>query len=86
MIYQNRLNQLLTQHSPRAPFYETLAIHYVLMDAHNMLSLLINNQYVADHYIQFEVEERSRIARSRRAIEAHDLLLQAQIQERTMAI
>lgn len=51
-----------------------------------MLSLLIHNQYAADHHTQFEIEERSRIARSRRAIEAHDLLLQAQIQERMIAI
>ena len=51
-----------------------------------MLSLLINNQFAADHHTQLEDEERSRIARSRRAIELHDLELQAQIAERTIAI
>jgi hypothetical protein len=56
------------------------------MDANNLLSLLINNQSSADHHNQFENEERGRFARSRRAIETHDLELQAQITERTIAI
>ena len=62
-----------------------MAPHDLPMDSHNMLSLLINNQFAPDHHTQFEIEERSRIARSRRAIEAHDLELQAQIAERTFA-
>lgn len=56
------------------------------MDANNLLSLLINNQYRADHHTQLEVEERSRIARIRRDIETHELELQAQIAEQTTAI
>lgn len=65
---------------------ETLAPQHVFMDAHNLLSLLITNQLAVDHHTQFENEERGRFARSRRAIECHDLELQAQIAERTMAI
>jgi hypothetical protein len=56
------------------------------MDANNLLSLLINIQSSADHHMQFESEERGRFARSRRAMESHDLELQAQIAERTIAI
>ena len=56
------------------------------MDSNNLLSLLVNNQYAVDHHTQFENEERSRFALSRRAIESHDLELQAQIAERTIAI
>ena len=56
------------------------------MDVNNMLSLLINNQFIADHHTQFENEERGRFARSRREMEIHDLELQAQIAEQTIAI
>lgn len=56
------------------------------MDANNMISLLINYQYSADHHTYLENEERGRFARSRRAMETHDLELQAQIAERTIAI
>jgi hypothetical protein len=56
------------------------------MDTNNLLSLLVHNQFAADHHSQMENEERSRFARSRRAIETHDLELQAQIAERTIAI
>jgi hypothetical protein len=56
------------------------------MESNNLLSLLINNQFVIDHPMQFEDEERSRFARSRRAMESHDLELQAQISEHTIAI
>jgi hypothetical protein len=56
------------------------------MDSNNLLSLLITNQFAVDHHTQFENEERSRFARSRRAMESHDLELQAQIAERTLAI
>ena len=56
------------------------------MDSHNLLSLLITNQFAVDHHTQLENEERGRFARSRRAIETHDLELQAQIAERTIAI
>lgn len=56
------------------------------MDSNNLLSLLMTNQQSVDHNIQFEDEERSRFARSRRAIETHDLELQAQIAEQTIAI
>jgi hypothetical protein len=52
----------------------------------NLLSLLINNQSAADHHTQFESDERCRFARSRRAMESHDIELQAQIAERTIAI
>ena len=65
---------------------ETLAAHYLLMESNNLLSLLMNNQFAVDHHIQFENEERGRFARSRRAMESHDLELQAQIAERTSAI
>ena len=56
------------------------------MNSNNLLSLLIANQFVVDHEMQFEDDERVRFARSRRAIESHDLELQAQITERTIAI
>lgn len=56
------------------------------MNPNNLISLLIANQFVVDHHIQLENDERGRFARSRRAIEAHDLELQAQIAERTIAI
>ena len=65
---------------------ETLVPHYLPMDSNNLLSLLITNQFAVDHHMQFEDEERGRFARSRRAIESHDLELQAQIAERTIAI
>jgi len=56
------------------------------MDSNNLISLLIANQFSLDHHMQFENDERSRFARSRRAMESHDLELQAQIAERTIAI
>jgi hypothetical protein len=56
------------------------------MDSNNLLSLLMTNQFAVDHHTQLENDERSRFARSRRAIESHDLELQAQIAERTIAI
>jgi hypothetical protein len=56
------------------------------MDSNNLINLLITNQYAVDHHTQFENDERSRFARSRRANETHDLELQAQISERTIAI
>jgi hypothetical protein len=65
---------------------ETLALHDLPMDSNNVLSLLITNQFAVDHHIQLENDERGRFARSRRAIETHDLELQAQIAERTIAI
>jgi hypothetical protein len=65
---------------------ETLLPHYLLMDSNNLLSLMMTNQQSIDHFTQFEDEERSRFARSRRAIESHDIELQAQIAERTIAI
>ena len=79
-------NPTLTQHSPTPCIWETLTPHDLLMNSNNLLSLLIANQFVVDHEIQFEDEERGRFARSRRAIESHDLELQAQIAERTIAI
>jgi hypothetical protein len=79
-------NPTLTQHSPRPRICETLAPQYLPMDSNNLLSLLVNNQYAVDHHTQFENDERSRFALSRRAIESHDLELQAQIAERTIAI
>jgi hypothetical protein len=57
-----------------------------LMESNNLLSLLITNQFAVDHHSQFENDERGRFARSRRAIESHDLELQAQIAESTIAI
>jgi len=65
---------------------ETLLPHYLPMDSNNLLSLMMTNQQSIDHFTQFEDEERSRFARSRRAIESHDIELQAQIAERTIAI
>jgi hypothetical protein len=65
---------------------ETLAQQHMPMDSNNLLSLLITNQFAVDHQTQFESDERGRFARSRRAIESHDLELQAQIAERTIAI
>jgi hypothetical protein len=56
------------------------------MDSNNLLSLIATNQFAVDHNTQFESEERGRFARSRRANETHDLELQAQIAERTIAI
>ena len=56
------------------------------MESTNLISLLITNQFAVDHHTQFEDEERSRFARSRRAMESHDLELQAQISEHTIAI
>jgi hypothetical protein len=79
-------NQTLTQHSPISCICETLAPHHCAMDSNNLLSLLITNQFAVDHHAQFENEERGRFARSRRANETHDLELQAQITERTIAI
>jgi hypothetical protein len=79
-------NLTLTQHSPSPRIFETLAPHDLPMESNNLLSLLVTNQFVADHHTQFENEERGRFARSRRAIESHDLELQAQIAERTIAI
>ena len=63
-----------------------MAIHDLLMDSNNLLSLLITNQFALDHHSQLETDERGRFARSRRANESHDLELQAQIAERTIAI
>jgi hypothetical protein len=80
------VNLTLTQHSPRPCICETLAPHHMAMDSNNLLSLLITNQFAVDHHMQFENEERGRFARSRRAMESHDLELQAQIAERTIAI
>jgi hypothetical protein len=79
-------NPTLTQHSPAPCTCETLAPHDLPMNSNNLLSLLIANQFVVDHEMQFEDDERGRFARSRRAIESHDLELQAQIAERTIAI
>jgi hypothetical protein len=79
-------NPTLTQHSPTPCIWETLALHDLPMDSNNLLSLLITNQFAVDHHAQFEDEERGRFARSRRANESHDLELQAQIAERTIAI
>ena len=79
-------NPTLTQHSPTPCIWETLAPHDLPMNSNNLLSLLIANQFEVDHEMQFEDEERGRFARSRRAIESHDLELQAQIAERTIAI
>jgi hypothetical protein len=79
-------NLTLTQHSPKPCICETLATHHLPMESNNLLSLLVTNQFAADHLSQFENDERSRFARSRRAIESHDLELQAQIAERTIAI
>jgi hypothetical protein len=56
------------------------------MESTNLISLLITNQFAVDHHTQFELEERGRFARSRRAMETHDLELLAQITERTIAI
>jgi hypothetical protein len=79
-------NPTLTHHSHRKYLPETLAPHHMTMDSNNLLSLLITNQFAVDHHTQFENEERGRFARSRRAIETHDLELQAQIAEQTIAI
>jgi hypothetical protein len=79
-------NLTLTQHSPSPCICETFAPHHTAMDSNNLLSLLITNQFAVDHHMQFENEERGRFARSRRAMESHDLELQAQIAERTIAI
>jgi hypothetical protein len=79
-------NPTLTQHSPAPCIWETLALHDLPMNSNNLLSLLIANQFVVDHEMQFEDDERGRFARSRRAIESHDVELQAQIAERTIAI
>ena len=65
---------------------ETLAPHHMDMDSNNLLSLMMTNQQSIDHLTQIEDEERGRFARSRRAIESHDIELQAQIAERTIAI
>ena len=80
------INPTLTHHSHRYYLSETLAPQHMPMDSNNLLSLLITNQFAVDHHTQFENEERGRFARSRRAIETHDLELQAQIAERTIAI
>jgi hypothetical protein len=79
-------NLTLTHYSPSPCMQETLAPHYLPMDSNNLLSLMMTNQQSIDHLTQFEDEERSRFARSRRAIESHDIELQAQIAERTIAI
>jgi hypothetical protein len=65
---------------------ETLVAHYLPMESNNLISLLITNQFAVDHHTQFEHEERGRFALSRRAMETHDLELQAEITERTIAI
>jgi hypothetical protein len=80
------VNPTLTQHSHSPCLCETFAPHHMPMDSNNLLSLLITNQFAVDHHMQFENDERGRFARSRRAIESHDLELQAQIAERTIAI
>jgi hypothetical protein len=79
-------NPTLTQHSPSPCICETLAPQHCAMDSNNLLSLLVTNQFAVDHHTQFENDERGRFALSRRAIESHDLELQAQIAERTIAI
>ena len=79
-------NLTLTRNSSSPCICETLAPHHMAMDSNNLLSLLITNQFAVDHHTQFENEERGRFARSRRAMESHDLELQAQIAERTIAI
>jgi len=79
-------NLTLTHHSPSPCMHETLLPHYLPMDSNNLLSFMMTNQQSIDHFTQFEDEERSRFARSRRAIESHDIELQAQIAERTIAI
>lgn len=79
-------NPTLIHHSHRYYLPETLAPHHMPMDSNNLLSLMMTNQQSVDHHIQFEDEERGRFARSRRAMESHDLELQAQIAERTIAI
>ena len=79
-------NPTLIQHSPTPCMWETLAPHDLPMDSNNLLSLIAANQFAVDHHTQFEDEERGRFARSRRANESHDLELQAQIAERTIAI
>jgi hypothetical protein len=79
-------NLTLTQHSSRKYLPETLLPHYLPMDSNNLLSLMMTNQQSIDHLTQFEDEERGRFARSRRAMESHDIELQAQIAERTIAI
>lgn len=56
------------------------------MDANNLISLLIANQFAIDHHTQLENEERGRFSRSRRDMESHDLELQALLAERTIAI
>jgi hypothetical protein len=56
------------------------------MDANNLISLLIANQFAIDHHTQLENEERGRLSRSRRDMESHDLELRALIAERTIAI
>jgi hypothetical protein len=74
----------------RSPLYNstfTYSMHLRnLGTSHNLLSLLIANQFTVDHHSQLENDERGRFARSRRANESHDLELQAQIAERTIAI
>jgi hypothetical protein len=85
-LLKQAFNPTLTQHSPSPRICETLAPHDLPMESNNLLSLLVTNQFVADHHTQFENEERGRFARSRRAMESHDLELQAQIAERTIAI
>jgi hypothetical protein len=80
------VNQTLTHHSRRKYLPETLAPHHMPMDSNNLRSLMMTNQQSIDHLTQFEDEERSRFARSRRAMESHDIELQAQIAERTIAI
>ena len=79
-------NATLTHHSLASCLPETLAQQHIPMDSNNLLSLMMTNQQSIDHFTQFEDEERGRFARSRRANESHDLELQAQIAERTIAI
>jgi hypothetical protein len=79
-------NLTLTRNSSSPCMCETFAPHHMPMDSNNLLSLLITNQFAVDHHMQFENEERGRFARSRRAMESHDLEIQAQIAERTIAI
>jgi hypothetical protein len=80
------IHLFITHHSLASCLPETLTQQHMPMDSNNLLSLLITNQFAVDHHMQFESEERGRFARSRRAMESHDLELQAQIAERTIAI
>ena len=80
------IHLLITSHSLAPCIWDTWLSQYSGMDSNNFLSLIVTNQFAVDHHTQLENEERGRFARSRRAIESHDLELQAQIAERTFAI